>query len=151
MTRFLADEDFNNDILRGLLRRLVHLDVVRVQDIGLRGADDDTVLERAVVEGRVLLTHDVSTLIGRAFERIRAGSLLSGVIAVAQSMPVGSAIEDLVLVIECSVPRGLVEPRPPPPAPLGGRHDALWALASMPATRRRMGFTLPSASAAASQ
>jgi hypothetical protein len=42
MTRFLADEDFNNDILRGLLRRLVHLDVVR-----LRGADDDTVLARA--------------------------------------------------------------------------------------------------------
>jgi Domain of unknown function (DUF5615) len=104
MTRFLADEDFNNDILRGLLRRLVHLDVVRVQDIGLRGADDDTVLARAVVEGRVLLTHDVSTLIGRAFERIRAGSSLPGVIAVAQSMPVGSAIEDLVLVIECSVP-----------------------------------------------
>jgi hypothetical protein len=104
MTRFLADEDFNNDILRGLLRRLVRLDVIRVQDIGLRGADDDTVLARAFVEGRVLLTHDVSTLIGRAFDRIRAGSSLPGVIAVAQSMPVGSAIEDLVLVIECIVP-----------------------------------------------
>lgn len=70
----MADEDFNNDILRGLVRRLAHLDVVRVQDIGLRGADDDTVLTRAAVEGRVILTHDVSTLIGRAFERIRAGS-----------------------------------------------------------------------------
>lgn len=30
MTRFLADEDFNNDVLRGLQRRVAHLDVVRV-------------------------------------------------------------------------------------------------------------------------
>jgi hypothetical protein len=52
----------------------------------------------------VLLTHDVSTLIGKASERIRAGSSVPGVIAFAQSMPVGAAIEDLVLVIECSAP-----------------------------------------------
>ena len=65
MTRFLTDEDFNNDVLRGLQRRVV--DVVRVQDLGLRGASDVDVLARAAVENRVLLTHDVSTLIGRAF------------------------------------------------------------------------------------
>jgi hypothetical protein len=35
MTGFLADEDFNNDILRGLVRRVAHLDLVRVQDVGL--------------------------------------------------------------------------------------------------------------------
>jgi hypothetical protein len=103
VTRFLADEDFNNDILRGLVRRLGHFDLVRVQDVGLRGVDDDTVLTRATGEGRVILTHDVSTLIGRAFERIRAGSTMPGVVAVPQSMPV--VIEDLVLV-ECSSPEG---------------------------------------------
>ena len=73
MTPFLADEDFNNDILRGLLRRVAGADVVRVQDIGLRGASDDTVLASAAQAGRVLLTHDSSTLIGRAFARIEAG------------------------------------------------------------------------------
>ena len=31
--RFLMDEDFDNDIVRGLLRRLPTLDIVRVQDI----------------------------------------------------------------------------------------------------------------------
>jgi hypothetical protein len=102
MTRFLADEDFNNDILRGLLRRHADLDVVRVQDVGLVGAEDDAVLVAAAVEGRVLLTHDVSTLIGKAFERVRGGLAMPGVIAVSQSMPVGAAIEELVLVIECS-------------------------------------------------
>jgi hypothetical protein len=36
--RFLADEDFDNDILRGMLRRLPNLDIVRAQDVGLSGA-----------------------------------------------------------------------------------------------------------------
>lgn len=30
--RFLADENFNNNILRGLLRRKADLDIIRVQD-----------------------------------------------------------------------------------------------------------------------
>ncbi|HEY4014232.1 MAG TPA: DUF5615 family PIN-like protein [Polyangiaceae bacterium] len=102
MTRFLVDEDFNNDILRGLLRRLAGLDVVRVQDASMRGAHDEEVLDSAAASGRVLLTHDVSTLVGLAFDRMKAGVVVPGVIAVAQSMPVGAAIEDLLLVIECS-------------------------------------------------
>jgi len=42
---FAADENFNNDIVRGLLRRKPDLNIVRVQDAGLSGADDPTVLE----------------------------------------------------------------------------------------------------------
>jgi len=60
--RWAADENFNNDIIRGLLRRKPDADVVRVQDLGLSGADDPTVLERVANEGRVLLTHNVSTI-----------------------------------------------------------------------------------------
>jgi hypothetical protein len=45
MLRFAADENFNNDIVRGLLRRKPDLDIVRIQDVGLSGADDSTVLE----------------------------------------------------------------------------------------------------------
>ena len=33
--RFVIDEDFDNDILRGVLRRLPNLDIVRAQDVGL--------------------------------------------------------------------------------------------------------------------
>ena len=62
MLRLAADENFNNDIVRGLWRRKPDLDIVRVQDIGLSGADDPTVLEWAAQEGRILLTHDVSTI-----------------------------------------------------------------------------------------
>ena len=40
MLRFAADENFNNDIVRGLLRRQPKLDIVCIQAIGLSGADD---------------------------------------------------------------------------------------------------------------
>ena|GEM_PF-3786821 len=33
--RLLTDENFNGAILRGLVRRLPELDIVRVQDVGL--------------------------------------------------------------------------------------------------------------------
>jgi len=32
MLKFAADENFNNDILRGLLRKIPELDIVRIQD-----------------------------------------------------------------------------------------------------------------------
>jgi hypothetical protein len=47
MLRLLADENFNNQIIRGILRRNPDVDIVRVQDIGLIEADDPTVLEWA--------------------------------------------------------------------------------------------------------
>ena len=58
MLLLVADENFNNDILRGLLRRNPSLDVVRIQDVGLTQASDPDVLEWAAQENRVLLTHD---------------------------------------------------------------------------------------------
>lgn len=40
MIRLAADEDFDNDILRGLRRRVPHVDILRVQDAGLSGPKD---------------------------------------------------------------------------------------------------------------
>ncbi len=61
MARFLADENFNNQIVRGILRQSPDIDIVRVQDADLSGADDPTVLAWASQEGRIVLTHDVAT------------------------------------------------------------------------------------------
>ena len=44
MLRLLSDENFNGDIVRGLLLRQPDLDILRVQDVGLSGADDPNVL-----------------------------------------------------------------------------------------------------------
>ncbi|MBM4045502.1 MAG: hypothetical protein FJ279_10340 [Planctomycetes bacterium] len=101
--RLLADEDFDNDILRGVLRRMPDLDIVRVQDIGLRGAKDFRILEWAAREGRVVLTHDVSTMTRHAYERVRGGLPMPGVFAVSQALPIGRTIEDIVLLAQCSL------------------------------------------------
>lgn len=45
MFRLLADENLNNNIFRALLRQKPDLDIVRVQDVNLSGADDPTILE----------------------------------------------------------------------------------------------------------
>ncbi|MBV6391782.1 MAG: hypothetical protein KPEEDBHJ_00996 [Anaerolineales bacterium] len=45
MLFLVADENFNNTIVRGLLRVKPDLDIVRVQDAGLFSASDPTVLE----------------------------------------------------------------------------------------------------------
>ncbi len=101
MFRLLADENFDENIVRGLLRRLPQVDVVRVQSVGLKGADDPTVLEWAATEGRVLVTHDVRTVTRYAWERVDRGLPMSGVVEVATSTGIGAAIEDLVTLLEC--------------------------------------------------
>ncbi len=73
MLRFAADENFNRNIVRGLLRRMPEVDIVCIQDVGLCEADDPTILEWVANENRVLLTHDVSTMTRYAYERVESG------------------------------------------------------------------------------
>ena len=103
MIRFAADENFNGDIVRGLLRRNSHLDLVRVQDEGLQGADDPTVLEWAAGEGRVLLTHDVATMTRYAYERVQSGLPMPGVFEVGRRALVGVVIEEILMIAGCSL------------------------------------------------
>ena len=102
MLRLVADENLNADLVRGLLRRRPDLDLVRLQDAGLSGADDRSVLAWAAREGRVLLTHDVTTLTRYAYERVAAGEPMPGVFEVSRRVPLGRAIEDILLLAECS-------------------------------------------------
>ena len=102
MLRMLADENFNNNIVRGLRRRARDIDIARVQDVGLSGADDPTVLAWAAQSQRVLLTHDVSTITAFAYERARKGKPMPGVFEVSRRVPLNVAIEDIHLLCTCS-------------------------------------------------
>ncbi|MBI5033617.1 MAG: DUF5615 family PIN-like protein [Chloroflexi bacterium] len=102
MLRLAADENFNNDIVRGLVRRNPSLDIVRAQDAGLSGVDDPVLLDWAARERRVLLTHDVSTITRFAYDRVRAGQNMPGVFEVSRAVPIGRAIDDILLLAECS-------------------------------------------------
>ena len=103
MLRLATDENFNNDIVRGLFRRQPELDLVRIQDVGLSGADDPTVLAWEAQEGRVLLTHDVQTITAFAYARVHNRQAMPGVIEIGRIIPIGVVIDDLLLLAECSL------------------------------------------------
>src|SRR5438874_1028273 len=102
MLKLAVDEDFDNDILRGLLRQEPRLDVRRIQDAGLSGRHDRNLLEWAAQENRVLLTHDVNTMPRYAYEQVEAGQSMPGVFVVRRTASFGIVIEDILLLAEAS-------------------------------------------------
>src|SRR5262249_19037523 len=103
MLRFAADENFNLHIVSGVRRRLPGADIVRVQDAGLEGADDPTVLEWPASEQWVLLTHYYNTVSRFAYERIAHGLPMPGVFEVSLQVPISIAFEDILLIAEGSL------------------------------------------------
>jgi hypothetical protein len=61
-------------------------------------------LDWAATKNRVVITHDVDTMLKFAYESIAVGLAMPGVIAVPQKLAIGQAIDDLVAAIECSDP-----------------------------------------------
>ncbi len=101
--KLLADENFDNTLVRGLLRRRPSIDIVRVQDVGLSGENDPTILAWAAQENRILLTHDVATITRFAYERVTQGLSMPGVIEVSTDARTGQVIEDILILIECGL------------------------------------------------
>ena len=48
------------------------------------------------------MTHDVTTITHYAYARIRSGKSMPGVFEVSQVVPIGTAIEDILLLAEFS-------------------------------------------------
>jgi hypothetical protein len=81
--RFLADADLNKAILNGVLRR---------------GMTDAQVLALAATTERVLVSHDFATMPAqfRAFRD--AGNHSAGVFLISQTLDIGAAIDELLLI-----------------------------------------------------
>ena len=97
--RFATDENFDRRILAGLRARLPELDIVRVQDTEMYQSPDEELLAWLADEGRILLTHDVQTLINGAYARVKEGLSMPGVIEVHQDTPIGAAVDELEVVL----------------------------------------------------
>lgn len=102
MLSLLSDENFNGDIVRGLLLRHPNLDLLRVQDVGLREVDDPAILAWAASYGRILLTHDRATMPDFAYNRLVRGEPMAGMFVVNDRTPMRQAIDELSLLADCS-------------------------------------------------
>lgn len=104
MLSLLSDENFNGDVVRGLFLRSPNLDLIRVQDVGLRQMDDAEILAWAAVDDRILLTHDRATMPDFAYARLTKAEPMAGMFVVNDRMPIRQAIDELLLLIDYSEP-----------------------------------------------
>lgn len=102
MLRLLIDQDFDQDISRGLLRRVPDLDAVTAYEVEMSEAADPEILAWAAEAGRVLITHDRRTMPAHAARRIAAGNDFAGVIIVSRRIPISAAIDELLIAVMCS-------------------------------------------------
>ena len=89
---------------RGLLLRQPDFDIVRVQDVGLAVR-----MIRTSFPGRCKQSYcsDASsdhraTMPDYAYERLASGEMLAGVFIVNDRLPVGQAIQEILLIDSCS-------------------------------------------------
>jgi hypothetical protein len=95
--RFIADYDFNGEIIEGLSRREPATDIETGHQAELEGVPDPEVLAKAARENRTLITHDRRTMPFHFAEFILKHDS-PGVVIVPQQISVGPAIEQLYLV-----------------------------------------------------
>jgi len=102
MLRLLIDQDLDQDILRGLARRVPNLDAVTAHQVGLSAVSDPELLAWAAAAGRVIVTHDRKTMPRHAADRMAAGERMSGVFVVPRRLPMSQVIADLEVMVMCS-------------------------------------------------
>ncbi|MCC7209551.1 MAG: DUF5615 family PIN-like protein [Anaerolineae bacterium] len=102
--RFLADENFNGRLLSRLRTLMPELDVLRVQDTDKAESSDPEILAWAAEQGRILLTHDVQTMAGYAYERVKEDLPMPGIIEVRITKGLTDTADELALMIGASTP-----------------------------------------------
>jgi hypothetical protein len=104
MLRLLIDHDLDQDILRGLRRRVPDLDAVTAYEVGKSESPDPELLAWAAETERVLVTHDRRTMPAHAARRLAGGDEIAGVVVVSCRIPISTAIDELEIVVLCSEP-----------------------------------------------
>jgi hypothetical protein len=102
--RFLADADLNQAIVTGVRQRETALDFMTATEANLEGHGDPDVLEFAANHGRILVSHDTSTMPVHFSARLRSGRTSPGIFLARQRASVGQIIEALLLVWSASSP-----------------------------------------------
>jgi hypothetical protein len=96
--KFLADNDFIQAIIDGVLRREPSIDFGRVRDFALERRSDPEVLEWAAQNGFIVISHDVNSMRGFAYERFARGEPMAGLFLVHQTEAIAPVIESLIVV-----------------------------------------------------
>ena len=95
--RFQADADLHQMIVTALVRREPGVDFQTATAAGLGGLLDPQVLARAATEGRVLVSHDQSTM-PQHFAAFIQNQPSAGLLIVPQYLSYAVVVEELLLI-----------------------------------------------------
>ncbi len=102
--RFLADADLNYAIVAGARLREPAIDFLSAPEAGLKGVPDPDVLDLAASQGRILLSHDTSTMPVHFVRFLSEGRQSPGLLLVSQNAAVRDVIDAVVLIWSTSSP-----------------------------------------------
>ena len=87
--RFLLDADMPKALATALRRKSPPVEVRRVQEVGLRTAADEAILEFAARDGRIVVSRDKATMRRFATERIKKAEPMRGLLVVRRGFAIG--------------------------------------------------------------
>jgi len=96
--QFLADNNLNADIIRGLLRCEEAIRFDHARELDVHEMTDPALLSFAATHGYAVVSHDVKTMTHHAAQRIERGDKMSGLLIVPQLTPISPVIESLLLL-----------------------------------------------------
>lgn len=96
--RFLADQDINDHIVRGVLHQEPAIEFLHVRDFGMQESSDSEILAFADREQYLVVSHDVNTMSAAAMNRLAAGDSCAGLFIIRQRSLIARAIDDLVII-----------------------------------------------------
>ena len=100
--QFLTDENFEFVIVQGLRLRRPRIDILTAAQAGILGFPDTAVLTYAAKYDRILITHDKRTMPNHFAAFLAEGNDSPGIMLISRKLPIGQAIEELLLVWEAS-------------------------------------------------
>jgi hypothetical protein len=96
--KFQADNDLRSSIRTGVLRHEPSTDFQSAIAARLDGVPDPEVLRLAMMQDRILVSHDENSIPGYFRDFVRGRNRSPGVLIEPQGTPVGRVIESILLV-----------------------------------------------------
>ena len=96
MLTLLADENVNPAIVAQVRLHIPSVDFIHVGDVGLAQTPDPIILEWAAANGRIVVTHDKSTMRPFAERRVSNGLPMPGLFVLHDRLSPGAKVRGLI-------------------------------------------------------
>ena len=102
--KFVTDENISRQLVTALRRHIPHIDVVRIQDVGLQSASDEVILDWAQREDRIVITQDRATISPLVKQNLAEDLPVPKVLIIRRHAQVRDVLEMIEIILNVSLP-----------------------------------------------